>query len=253
MGQRPRQQPRRTTHNKTTSPTLPSFPPQQTTTMWKTTNSPPPPTTPNKIKRGNQRNHPHTQPHKTNTTQNKQNHNTTKPNLANAAQPAVLFLVVVLFVLFGVCVWFFSWFCSFLSTCYFNWCGLVWFFPRQCPLRGGLLLFLVVLGCGRKDVVEGGGLLWCWVFGICLSSYSRDSWVAYAISSSRCYSGFDVCCGCTSSFEVGPWFSAFVYSSANHACFGLGLCLLLMRGLCTLLISRMLVCCLCVVRFRMRV
>jgi len=74
-------------------------------------------------------------------------------------------------------------------------------------------------------------LLWCWVFGICLSSYSRDSWVAYAISSSRCCGGFDVCCGCTSSFEVGPWFSAFVYSSANHACFGLGLCLLLMRGL----------------------
>jgi uncharacterized ion transporter superfamily protein YfcC len=135
----------------------PSFPPQQTTTKWKTTNFSPSPTTPNKIKRGFTRSQARKKPHKTNTTQNKQNHNTTKPNLANAAQPAVLFLVVVLFVLFGVCVWFFSWFCSFLSTCYFNWCGLVWFFPRQCPLRGGSLLFLVVLGCGRKEGCCGGG------------------------------------------------------------------------------------------------
>jgi len=152
-------------------------------------------------------------------------------------------------------------------------CGFSRGFVRFCPrviLTGvvwcGFSLvsahFVVVRCCswwcwvveGRKGVVEGGGLLWCWVFGICLSSYSRDSWVAYAISSSRCCGGFDVCCGCTSSFEVGPWFSAFVYSSANHACFGLGAMFTIdARLIHSLLISRMLVCCLCVVRFRMRV
>jgi len=63
----------------------------------------------------------------------------------------------MLFVLFGVFVWFFSWFCSFLSTRYFNWCGLVRFFPRWLPHRCGLLLFLVVLGCGRKEGCCGGG------------------------------------------------------------------------------------------------
>jgi hypothetical protein len=93
--------------------------------MWSTTNSPPPPTTPNKIKRGFTRSQARKKPHKTNTTQNKQNHNTTKPNLANATQPVFLFLVVVLFILFGVLCVFrgFVRFCPRVILTGVVWCG----------------------------------------------------------------------------------------------------------------------------------